>query len=570
MKRSWSAREWLPKSAATLTLIGVTTTPEGVVVEADGPSSARCPACRRRSHSRHSRYWRTLKDLAAQGRSVTLRVHVSRWRCGHRRCETAIFADRLTGVSAPRVQHTHRFGAVGHLVGHALGGRGGERLLARLGMAISDGTILRLLTRPVAAPPAPEVLRVVGLDDWAWQKGQHHYGTILVDLERRQVVDVLPVRTADAVAAWLAAHPDIVIISRDRHGPYAQAVRRGAPQATQVADRFHLVLNLRGAVQQELSRLRPFLGVSYALAAAATTACEPVVIAPPRRASVVVDDQHQVLQQRRALHLDRFQLVKRLQAAGHTASTIMRETGFGRASVRKWVHLNDLPTRNRMAPRAGMPEFYREYLWGRWTAGCQSGRLLMTEIQARGYVGCYAGLAKLLAPWRAPAPVRTDTPIDHAPIASEAPIAGDDVIASGPVRHISPQIAAALLSQPRPLLSARQAETVDALKEQCPGFTTMRRLVLSFRTILRVGTVATLHDWLTRATATNIHALQRFVRTLRKDLQAVEGAVTESWSNGPVEGHINRLKTLRRQMYGRAGVALLRARMLPLPPLFLR
>ena len=127
MKRSWSAREWLPK-AATLTLIGVTTTPEGVVVEADGPSSGRCPACRRWSHSRHSRYWRTLKDLAAQGRAVTLRVHVSRWRCGQRRCQTAIFADRLTGVSAPRVHHTHRFGAVGHLVGHALGGRGGERL----------------------------------------------------------------------------------------------------------------------------------------------------------------------------------------------------------------------------------------------------------------------------------------------------------------------------------------------------------------------------------------------------------------------------------------------------------
>jgi hypothetical protein len=229
------------------------------------------------------------------------------------------------------------------------------------------------------------------------------------------------------------------------------------------------------------------------------------------------------------------------------------------------MRVSELPARNRMAPRAGMPDFYREYLRSRWTAGCQSGRLLMAEIQARGYVGCYAGLAKLLAPWREPPPTRGDaTPLDDVPITSEAPIA------CVPVRHVSPQVAAALLSQPRPLLSAHQAETVDALKEQCPGFTTMRRLVLSFRTILRVGTVATLHDWLTRATATNLHALHRFVQTLRKDLDAVEGAVTESWSNGPVEGHINRLKTLRRQMYGRAGVALLRARMLPLPPLSLR
>jgi transposase len=133
------------------------------------------------------------------------------------------------------------------------------------------------------------------------------------------------------------------------------------------------------------------------------------------------------------------------------------------------------------------------------------------------------------------------------------------------VRHVSPRQAAALLSQPRPLLNARQAEIVDALKERCPGFTTMRQLVLSFRTILRVGKVDTLHRWLAQAQATSIRPLQRFVKTLRYDLKAVAGAVTQVWSNGPVEGHINRLKTLRRQMYGRAGVALLRARLLPLP-----
>jgi transposase len=138
MRRSWSAREWLP-NAATLTLIGVATKAASVVVEADGPASARCPACGRPSQTRHGRYWRTLRDLAAQGRSVTLRVHVSRCRCGAPHCGAALFADRLTGVSAPRLQHTQRFGAVAHLVGHALGGRGGERLLARgTGQSIED------------------------------------------------------------------------------------------------------------------------------------------------------------------------------------------------------------------------------------------------------------------------------------------------------------------------------------------------------------------------------------------------------------------------------------------------
>ena len=133
-------------------------------------------------------------------------------------------------VAAPRGQHTHRLGVVVHLVGHALGGRAGERLLARLGMAISADTILRVVKRGAPPPDVDETLRVVGIDDWAWQKGQQHFGTILVDLERRRVVDVLAVRTADAVADWLAVHPGIRIISRDRHGPYADGVRRGAPQ----------------------------------------------------------------------------------------------------------------------------------------------------------------------------------------------------------------------------------------------------------------------------------------------------------------------------------------------------
>jgi transposase len=489
----------------------------------------------------------------AHGEAVCLRVRVSRWRCRNPRCATVIFGERLPDVAAPRAQQTHRLGVVVHLIGHALGGRAGERLLARLSMAISADTILRAVKR--GAPPADvdETLRVVGIDDWAWQKGQQHFGTILVDLERRRVVDVLAVRTADAVADWLLVHPGIRIISRDRHGPYADGVRRGAPQAREVADRFHLVSNLRGAVQQELGRLRRFLVVPHRTPSAAINST-----AVPRRSdrhlrSTYVEQEDRLAQERRATQLARFRLVKRLQSAGHNASAIMRETGLGRTYVRTWIRLEELPERNRMEPRVGMAAFYEEYLIRRWAEGNQSVRLLMAEIETLGYVGSYAGLARLLAPWRLHGLPACRPRADGAPVASVF------------TRHVSPQIAAVLLGQLRPLLTERQAETVDALKAQCPGFTTMRRLVLSFRAILRVGKVPTLHRWLARAHATNIPVLQRFVRTLRRDLGAVEGAVRERWSNGPVEGHINRLKMLRRQVYGRAGVELLRARLLPAP-----
>jgi transposase len=118
-----------------------------------------------------------------------------------------------------------------------LGGRAGERLLHRLGMVVSADSVVRAVTRGAPSSPADPAIRVVGIDDWAWQKGQQYFGTILVDLKRRRVVDVLAVRTADAVAAWLRGHPTIRIISRDQHGPYAEGVRRGAPQAREVADR---------------------------------------------------------------------------------------------------------------------------------------------------------------------------------------------------------------------------------------------------------------------------------------------------------------------------------------------
>ncbi|MEP7307483.1 MAG: transposase [Acidobacteriota bacterium] len=310
--------------------------------------------------------------------------------------------------------------------------------------------------------------------------------------------------------------------------------------------------NLRTAVEQELGRVRQFLVVPHRVPPRAVI--PPVTCRPARHVrSAFVEQQDRVAQERRATQLARFRLVKRLQAAGHSAQGIMRETGIGRCYVTKWLRLDDLPERHRMEPRVGMPEFYREYLMRRWAEGCESVRVLMAEIQTLGYVGCYGGLARLLAPWRL-----------HGPTAGH-PQSGGTPVASIFTRHVSPQIAAALLGQPRARLTERQAQTVDALKAHCPGFTTMRRLMLSFRTILRVGKVGTLRRWMVRAHATQIGALQRFVRKLRQDLRAVEGAVRERWSNGPVEGHINRLKMLRRQMYGRAGVELLRARVLPLP-----
>jgi transposase len=265
---------------------------------------------------------------------------------------------------------------------------------------------------------------------------------------------------------------------------------------------------------------------------------------------------HQRWQEKQEL----FRAVKHMQAAGMRVKEMAEHLGVNRRRLDKWIRVEELPERSRMQPRPGMAESFRDYLWRRWEQGCRHGRTLLAEIRQLGYIGAHSQLAKLLSPWRQPPVVSNPKPTTTAQKESS----GADPIAV-PGRAISPQVAAALLSKLPAEMSSRQAEIIAKLKQQCPGFALMRRLVMGFRTILRVGKVSTLRRWMKKALKTGIHAIVRFVRTLKQDIGAVEAAVSQSWSNGPVEGQINRLKMLKRQMYGRGGTALLRARLLPEP-----
>jgi len=536
-----------------LTVRNVVPAELGWVVEAEGSSSALCPDCGVTSHSRHSRYWRKLRDLPMQGASVTLKVQMGRWRCRSRQCLRQIFTERVDDVLLPHSQQTNRLSEVHRLVGRALGGRSGQRLLKRLGMPSSRHTLLRQVIKAASGSGWQPAIRVVGVDDWAWRKGQS-FGTILVDLERSEVVDLLPTRSAKVLGEWLAQHPEVKVVSRDRQGVYAEGVRAGAPRARQVADRFHLTLNLRQAVERELAVRRSFLRF--------TPESTPVV---PTGGGTETENKGGRSQSNPACSsntqkspdsggsksLELFQTIQRMMKV----SQIARHLGINRRRIERWVRLDTLPERNRMEPRPGMVEWFRDYLQQRWAAGCRHGRTLLAEIRERGYVGAFSTLAKFLSPWRQP-PAKTTTVSTEAAPLEETPTAPAP-------RQVSPQVSAVLLSKFRTDLTPAQAEIVDAFKQQCPGFAVMRKLVLNFRSLLRVGKLAALRRWMKRAQKTGIHALTRFVRTLQQDLRAVEAAVTEPWSNGPVEGHINRLKTLKRQMYGRAGVKLLRARLLP-------
>jgi transposase len=215
---------------------------------------ASCPTCGHETWRIHSRYTRCLAEEPIFGHRVRLRMTVRRFLCPDQGCPRRIFVEPLDGFAARHARTTARLDQLHLAIGSALGGEAGARLAGKAAVPTSPDTLLRRVKR--AGPPPSGTPRLVGIDDWAWCKGQR-YGTIVVDLETGDVIDLLPDRDAATVKAWLEAHPGVELISRDRSSAYSQAAAEAAPEARQVADRWHLLKNVREAVERFLERHLP-------------------------------------------------------------------------------------------------------------------------------------------------------------------------------------------------------------------------------------------------------------------------------------------------------------------------
>lgn len=328
-------------------------------VSADGAGARSCPECREESASRHSWHVRRLQDLPIQGTSVVLELRLGRWRCLNDGCQRKTFVERIT-TAFPFARKTQRVSNLVRLFGHAAGGRTSEKLLARLAMPVSDNSILRQLKRHASEGRDSAPLRTIAIDDWSWRKG-FNYGTIIVDLERRVVADVLETRSAKETADWVKQHPEIEVVSRDRCGLYAQGVRQGAPQARQVADRFHLLQNLRESIERHMTRISRFAG-------------RPQL--PP-----IAGDRHAARRNERG-HARQalFDRVSLLRASGKTFVDIAAQVGLDHRTVAKWIKTGFPLHRRRLALKPSSPLYFQEFLARRWAEGDRVGRRLFHDL----------------------------------------------------------------------------------------------------------------------------------------------------------------------------------------------
>ena len=505
-----------------------------------------CPECGQASTSLHSHYQRTVADLPWHGVSIQLQLHTRKFRCRQEACPRRIFCERLLGVAQAYGRKTVRPHAALQLLAFALGGEAGARTARGLGLRASGDTLLRTIRRtPLPPAPTPTIL---GVDDWAYRRGCR-YGTILVDLERRQPLELLANREAATLTAWLRKHPGVQVVTRDRATYYADGIRAGAPGALQVADRFHLVKNLRAVVERVLQRQRIVLReVAQMLPTeqAQNKLMKEQNLPPLRSHRPPQRSTKELLQQqaRRAQRVARYEEIKQLRTDGHSLSAIARRMGMQRATVRMFLRADEYPEA-RPGAKPSKVQPFAEYLQKRWREGCHQAGQLYREIQERGYQGRPRVLQAYLAVWRKllPEEIRRRLAVPEQP-------------------PPAPRTVSWWLLWEREELKESERAFMAEITSRQPVLKTLQELTQEFRRLLQARDEPQLNRWFAAVEASDISELQNFAQGLRRDEAAVRAAMQSDWSNGQTEGQVNRLKLLKRQMFGRAQFDLLRARVL--------
>jgi transposase len=498
-------------------------------------AEAACPRCGVLSARVNSRYRRQLHDLAAGGRPVLIDLEVRRFFCGNAGCGARTFAEQVPALTERHQRRTPLLRGLLEAVALALAGRAGARLAGALGTGVSRATLIRLIR---ALPdPEPGQVAVLGVDDFAKRRG-HSYATILIDMDTHRPVDVLEDRQAATLARWLDEHPGVQVICRDRAGAYAEGARQGAPGAVQVADRFHLWQNLCAAVEKTVTACRADLRepapVSGDLEPAPSGAGVPAEAAGPAPGPDPAEGRLAVRAR------ERHAAVHDLLAQGRTHTQICQLLGLSPKTVRKFTGAV-APEQVTAGPRplsSGTGRF-APYLHERWNQGCTDAVRLHAEIAALGYKGSSRSVRRYLQPLRA---------------ALTAP-------ALPPPPPTVREVTRWITSRPDHLTEEETAK-ISQVKARSPLLNAAAGHVTAFAEMMAGRHGERLPAWMAAVDLDDLPSLHSFTRGIRSDQAAVANGLTLEHSSGAVEGNVCRIKALKRQMYGRANLDLLRKRVL--------
>jgi transposase len=476
---------------------------------------------------------------------VRLRVRSRRWFCDSPICSRKIFAERFDGALARYARRTNDTTELLTTFALQAGGEGGARLAHKAGVPISPDTLLRILYS-LTDDGHERGPRVLGVDDVALRRKKRRYGTLLMDLETHRPIDLLDDRTADVFANWLRHHPGVEIIVRDRAGAYAEGGKQGAPDAIQVADRFHLSANAGAAMDEVLRSRRRHL--EYVVVA------EPQHIHDGPMPTAPVPPPSQTLQGlalRRSRRSARWDEVRSRRAAGYSIQRIAREMGMHRRTVRRYLATPEVP-RNR-PPERPQPrglssptlQPFAAYLQGRWQAGCMNVAQLKRELEAQGYRGSYSLMMQALSPWRDPRP---------PPDPNSRRRRGRPRVKRVNVRW--------LCLRPPDQLEPHECGALQDILNEDERLAAGYELLQRFRRLINRRSVRDLIRWLVDAEESGLRPFVSLAHGIHADYAAVVNGLKLPWSTGPVEGTVTRVKLLKREGYGRASTHLLRRRVI--------
>ncbi len=508
---------------------------------------ATCPLCNNPTKSLHSNYIRCITDLPWHGVAIRLELHTKKFRCRNKLCRRKVFCQRLPNVVESYGRKTVRLQDLLGVLAFALGGESGSRTAHKFNLKVSGDTLLRHIRRTSNSTIDP--VKVLGVDDFAFRRGEN-YGTILVDLEKRKVIDLLPDREAETLAQWLKQHPEVEIISRDRGGSYAAGANTGAPQAMQVADRFHLLKNLLDGFERFLSRRHQETAEVFQKVFPSSFKRQNKKLSqtelPPLSAAKRLELEQK--RERMAAHEKLFKTIKELHLGGMPILAIARHLKMSRNTIKKFLAVESVPPRQPHRQRYSPIHRFLPYLQKRWIEdGKRSSRALWKEIKQKGYPGAEGTLRHFLQKWRE----AEDAEIKmHTLIKSSAP---------GRVPSTR-QIKWLLFGSNKKTNQQWEQVFLEHLCKAVPEIETARKLVGEFHQLMSNRQVEGFKRWLEKVRTSGIGELIGFANGVEQDRQPVEKAFESEWSQGQVEGQVNRLKLIKRQMYGRANFDLLRTR----------